>query len=407
MDGRTAGPVPYGSGTAGSILVHALWGTFGVPCAERLRSLDGPAREQLARGREQGLPLLVATAHAQLAAARGADDEIGAALRHRNSALSYLARGHDAPDGQRLEPLLWIGVVDWAVLGDVRGARDRLARAAVLARGDEHEGFVIPTLAIRSMASAVAGDLAGADATIREAVALARDQDDPRLLAIALAALARHRNNYQEREAALLAAREMLALRPLVPDPAELDAIAAWAVAPVLLEAGEIDACQQLIVPATAPERLAQQHPLVRALLLDTRVRAAVLRDDRTDALAQLAVMERLGFSRQPLGAGFAAVLSAFVALADDRPLNAEASATAAAENARRGSSRLLELRALLVAGRAQKALGAPDVAAERFSEAEAIARAIGAAGAASTPPPSGARAAARSSSARLRRSTG
>ncbi len=77
-------------------------------------------------------------------------------------------------------------------------------------------------------------------------------------------------------------------------------------------------------------------------------------------ALAQLAVMERLGFSRQPLGAGFAAVLSAFVALADDRPLNAEASATAAAENARRGSSRLLSLRALLVAGLAQKRSARP-----------------------------------------------
>ncbi|MDO8186800.1 helix-turn-helix transcriptional regulator [Conexibacter sp. JD483] len=361
--------------------MHALRGTFGVPCAERLRSLDADARERLARGREQGLSLAVATAHAQLAAARGADDEIDAALRHRNSALSFLARGHDAPDAERLEPLLWIGVVDWAVLGDVRGARDRLARAAVLARSDQQASVVIPTLAIRSMASAVAGDLAGADATVREAVALARDGDDPLLLAVALATLARRRSNDSERDAALQAGEELLALRSQVDDPAALDAIAAWGVAAVRLEAGDLAGCRALIEPATAPEQLRQLHPLVRSLLLDTRIRLAVGRDDRTDALAQLTALERLGFSRQPLGASLAGMASAFVALADDRPLNAEASATAAADQARRASARLLELRALLVAGRAQQALGAPDVAAERFGEAEAMARAIGAAG--------------------------
>lgn len=383
MDGSTAGPVPNGSGTAGSILVHALRGCFGVPCAERLRSLAPQATERLAHGRDRGLPLAVATAHAQLAAIAGVADDTSSALRHRNSALSYLARGHDAPDEERLEPLLWIGLVDWAVLGDVRGTRDRLARAAVLARGDEREDVVIPTLAIRSLASAVAGDLAGADATVREAVALARESDDPLLLAIALATLARHRNNDSQREAAAQACEELMALRPRLPDPAELDAIAAWGVAPLRLETGDLDGCRALIEPATAPERLALLHPLTRSLLLDTRIRLAVRRDDRADALAQLALLERLGFSRQPLGAGFAGLVAAVVALADDRPLNAEARATAAAEDARRGASRLLELRALLLAGRAQQALGAPDVAAERFSEAEAIARSIGATGAA------------------------
>lgn len=379
MDGSTAGSVPSASGTAGPILVHALRGAFGLPCAERLRSLEPEARRQLVRGREHGLPLVVATAHAQLAAAHGADDDVAAALRHRNSALSYLARGHDAPDDERLGPLLWIGLVDWAVLGDVRGARDRLARAAVLARGDEQRSVVIPTLAIRSLASAVAGDLAGADATIREAVALARECGDPLLLALALATLARHRNTGGERDAALRAGEELLALRPRVEEPARLDALAAWGLAPARLAAGDLAGCRALIEPATAPERLAQLQPMARALLLGTRVRLAVRRDDRADALDQLALLERLGFSQQPLGRAFARMTSAHVALADDRPLNAEASATAAAEEARRASSRLLELRALLIAGRAQQALGAPDVAAERFGEAEAIARSIGA----------------------------
>ncbi len=270
------------------------------------------------------------------------------------------------------------------MLGDVRGARDRLARAAVLARSDEQASVVIPTLAIRSMASAVAGDLAGADATVREAVALARDGDDPLLLAVALATLARHRNNYSERDGGA-GGRRRAAARCGRTSPTRPRSTRSrpGASRRVRLEAGDVAGCRALIDPATAPEQLAQLHPLARALLLDVRIRLAVRRDDRADALAQLAALEQLGFSRQPLGAAFAGIASAFVALADDHPLNAEARATAAAEEARRASSRLLELRALLAAGRAQQALGAPDVAAERFSEAEAIARAIGASGAA------------------------
>ncbi|HEY4278190.1 MAG TPA: helix-turn-helix transcriptional regulator [Conexibacter sp.] len=63
-------------------------------------------------------------------------------------------------------------------------------------------------------------------------------------------------------------------------------------------------------------------------------------------------------------------------ALAHDRPVNADALATTAAELARQASSRLLEARATMLAGRAQAALGAPEVALERFAEAESLARA-------------------------------
>lgn len=344
-----------------------------------MRALHGPATAALADARARKQTIAAAIAQAQLAAALGADDDVDGAARARNSAAMLLARVPGAPPPERLEALLWLGLVDWSVLGDVRAARDRLARAAVLARGDEHAEIALATLAIRALASSIAGDLTGAATTAHEAVAVARASGDPVLLTVALAAQTRQRTVHAELPGAVKAGEELLALRPQAADLAEFDAIAAWAVAPALLDSGELERCAELLLPATTVERLARLLPQARASLLHTRVQLALARDDLGDARRQLAMLEALGFARTPLGGALAGVTAAVVALADDRPLNAEVRATAAAEAARRAPSRLLELGATRMAGAAQAALGAPEVAAERFAEAEQIARSIGA----------------------------
>lgn len=115
-----------------------------------------------------------------------------------------------------------------------------------------------------------------------------------------------------------------------------------------------------------------------RADALDAALRRALAADDGERAERQLAALERTGFARTPLGAVIALSAAALVALARDRPVNADALATAAAEQARTVRAGALEARALLLAGRAQAALGADDVAAERFLEAKALARGAG-----------------------------
>jgi len=111
---------------------------------------------------------------------------------------------------------------------------------------------------------------------------------------------------------------------------------------------------------------------------LDAGLRRALAAGDGERAERQLAALERTGFARTPLGAVLVRSAAALVALARDRPVNADALATAAAEQARRLGAGALEARALLLAGRAQAALGADDVAAERFAEARALARSAG-----------------------------
>lgn len=379
MDRSTAGPAPPGRDAAHQRLARALRSAFGAPWAGELRAQHGPATAALADARAHRLTITAAIAQAQLAAAIGADDDVDGATRARNSAAMLLARVPSAPPQERLDALLWLGLVDWSVLGDVRAARDRLARAAVLARGDEHAETALATLAIRALASAVAGDLPGAATTAREAVAVARASDDVALLTLALAAQTIQRTVHAELTGAMKAGEELLALRPYAADPDEFDAIAAWAVAPALLDSGEPERCAELLLPATTVERLALLLPQARAVLLHTRVRLALERHDEDDAHRQLALLEAVGFARTPFGAALTGCTAAFVALADDRPLNAEVHATAAADAARRAPSRLLELAATRLAGAAQAALGAPEVAAERLAEAEQIARSIGA----------------------------
>ncbi|MBB4660845.1 helix-turn-helix transcriptional regulator [Conexibacter arvalis] len=115
-----------------------------------------------------------------------------------------------------------------------------------------------------------------------------------------------------------------------------------------------------------------------RARALDEEVRAAVAAGDLGQAERRLAALEGGAFARTPLGAALAASAAALVALATDRPANADALATAAAEHARAIRSPALEARAAVLAGRAQAALGADDVAAERFAEARSLARLAG-----------------------------
>lgn len=416
MDGGPAGPALRAGSAEHQRLAHVLTGTCGAPCADALRQLRDGASAALATAREQRATLAAATAQAQLAAALGADDDLAAAARHRTGATTLLARVPTGPPAERRVALLWLAVVDWSVLGDVRAARDRLARAAVLAGGDEPPRITLPVLVLRALASTLAGDLTGAARTARDALAQARDCGDPVLLAIALAAQVQQLSARGERAPALAAAERLLELRAQAsggerrtttrgaledagdsarpvdaaatgaqPDAGDgepretLDAIAAWAAGPALLNAGEAERGAELVAAATTPQRLARLLPQARSTLLDVRVQWAVARDDADDAHVQLQALEQLAFSRRPLGAAVAGSAAALVALADDRPLNAEARATGAAEQARRAPSRLLELRATLLAGRAQAALGAPEVAAERFAEAEEIARALGA----------------------------
>lgn len=116
----------------------------------------------------------------------------------------------------------------------------------------------------------------------------------------------------------------------------------------------------------------------VRANALDAALRRALAAGDRERAERQLDLLQRTAFARTPLGAVLARSAAALVALACDRPVNADALATAAAEQARLLSAGTLEARALLLAGRAQAALGADDVAAERFAEAKTLARRAG-----------------------------
>ncbi|MDO8211292.1 helix-turn-helix transcriptional regulator [Conexibacter sp. CPCC 206217] len=421
MDGGPAGPAL----TAGSVghqrLAHALTGTCGAPYADAVRQLRESASAALAAAREQRATLAAATAQAQLAAALGADDDLAAAARHRASATTLLARVATGPPAERRVALLWLAVVDWSALGDVRTARDRLARAAVLAGGDEPPQIALPVLVLRAIVSTLAGDLTGAARTARDALAQARDCGDPALLAIALAAQVQQLSARGERAAALAAAERLLELRAQAggggrstadaptdegaqpgdatptdasarPDAsvaptdarngelrATLDAIAAWAAGPALLNAGDAERGAALVTAATTPQRLARLLPQARSVLLDAGVQCAVARDDADDAHVQLQALEQLAFAQRPLGAAVAGSAAALVALADDRPINAEARATGAAEQARRAPSRLLELRATLLAGRAQAALGAPEVAAERFAEAEEVARGLGA----------------------------
>jgi DNA-binding CsgD family transcriptional regulator len=125
---------------------------------------------------------------------------------------------------------------------------------------------------------------------------------------------------------------------------------------------------------ATAPGDAGERQ----ARLLDDAVGAALARGDLPTARRQLSTLTALPFSRTSLGAALATAAAALVALATDRPVNADALATAASEHARAAASPPLEARALLLAGRAQAALGADDVAAERFSEAERVARRAG-----------------------------
>jgi len=115
-----------------------------------------------------------------------------------------------------------------------------------------------------------------------------------------------------------------------------------------------------------------------QARLLDEAIGAALARGDLLTARRQLAALTALPFSRTMLGAALTSAAAALVALATDRPVNADALANAAAEHARAAAARPLEARALLLAGRAQAALGADDVARERFSEAETVARRAG-----------------------------
>lgn len=376
-EGPIEGSATRGSAAGKSRLARALKEACGAPSGESLHAVHADASDALARAQARGTPLQAAIAHAMLAATLGALDDVEGALRHRGRATALLARVPGAPPEQRMEALLWLGLADWSALGDVRMTRDRFARAAVIASGEEHRAIAVPALAIRALAAAVAGDLASAADVAAAAVEQARHAGDPVLLAVALAADAWQLAARGETAAALAVGDELLAL-PGHRD-GELTALAAWSAGPALLDAGDPRRCAELLAPVIAGERFATLAPHTRALLLDLRVRIAVALDDGEDARVQLAALEALPFARTPLGTATTSCAAALVALHDDRPANAEALANDAAEAAREAPSRLLEIRATLVAGHAQAALAAPDVAAERFAEAESAARAAGA----------------------------
>lgn len=375
--GGFEGAAPRAGDAAQSRLARALRGACGAAWAEDLQLARAEASDALADARARGATLHAAIAQATLAATLGALDDVEGARRHRSSATALLARVPGAPPAERMEALLWLGVADWAALGDVRAARDRFARAAVIAHDDEDAAIAVPALAIRAHASAVAGDLGSAATTAAAAVAAARRAGAPELLALALAADAWQLGARGETAAALAVGDELLALPGH--DAGELAALAAWSAAPALLDAGDAARLAELIAPVTSADRLASLAPRTRALLLELRVRVAVARDDGDDARRQLAALQGQAFAQTPLGRAGGCCAAALVALHDDRPANAEALANDAADAAREAPSRLLEIRATVLAGHAQAALAAPDVAAERFAEAEAAARAAGA----------------------------
>jgi DNA-binding CsgD family transcriptional regulator len=357
--------------------LHAQLATHGLYTGEFAFARE-QAAAALADARAREDTALEASALGLLACALGTLDDLDGARLHRDAARLRVARLTDDELSDHVETLLWLGVSEFAMLGDVRAARETLARGAGIARRVGPEAIAVPTIASLAHVTAVAGDLSAATGSARAALDVARLAGHPLLVLAALTIDAWRLAAAGETAAALDRVEELLRLRGEAVEDS-LTAVIGWTAGPALLDAGAPRRCLELVAPATAPERLALMHPQTRCFLLDVHVSAAVAVGELETAQRQLEALEQLAYARTPLGAAVAGCAAALVALATDRPANADALATTAAEHARRAPSRLLEARAALLAGRAQASLGAPEVATERFAEAEAIARGAGA----------------------------
>lgn len=176
---------------------------------------------------------------------------------------------------------------------------------------------------------------------------------------------------------ALLARVEELLLLRGKAGAEALAATVAWTADPALLDLDGPRRYIEVVAATTTVAGLAELERPTRCLLLDLHLRAAVALGALETAQELLETIESLAADGDEQCAAFAGCAAALVALACDRPVNADALATTAAELARRAPSPLLEARAAVLAGRAQAELGAADVACERFAEGERLARTL------------------------------